>query len=570
MTPDELQNKLRELKRLPAETEWVEFKLNDHGAAKYAEVGEYLSAIANSLALLRRDRGFVVWGIDNDSHDLVGTDFRPRLAKVGNEELENWLTRLLSPQIRFWIHELDWESRHFVLIEISPATHTPVRFSGDEYIRVGSLKKKLKDHPEKERELWLRLSTAPDWSTEICPNATINDLDPAALAFARREFKQKHPPLAAEVDQWDDLTFLNKARVCVDGQITRAAIILLGRNEAEVRLSPSRAKITWLLKSADGTSLDYHHFGPPFLLAVDQVFERVRNLTCRYLPHGTLFPVEVLQYDDWVMRETLHNCIAHQDYSLCGQINVIESPDWLLFTNPGEFLPGTVEEAIRHNGPSEFYRNRFLTEAMVNLGMIDTIGSGIPRVFQIQRDRNFPMPDYEPSLTTNRPELQVRIHGKVLDERYTRMLHARTDLSLWDAIGLDKIQKNKPLTEDEFQPLKEKKLIEGRRPKLFVSAEVAVATDTVEDYLAKRGIDKDWCRKMVLELLTLRGSATRKQINGLLIEKLSDVLTLQQKRNFVMNVLQDMRKDGSIRKVAGTHGVGSKWELHKSPSDPAT
>ncbi|MBI2478187.1 MAG: transcriptional regulator, partial [Planctomycetia bacterium] len=135
---------------------------------------------------------------------------------------------------------------------------------------------------------------------------------------------------------------------------------------------------------------------------------------------------------------------------------------------------------------------------------------------------------------------------------------------------LDKVQKNKPLTEDEFQPLKEKKLIEGRRPKLFVSAEIAVATDTVEDYLAKRGIDKDWCRKMVLELLTLRGSATRKQIDGLLVEKLSDVLTPKQKRNFVMNLLQEMRKDGFIRKVAGTHGVGAKWELHKPPPNPTS
>jgi ATP-dependent DNA helicase RecG len=203
MTPAELQAKLHELAALSSETEWVEFKLNDHGEAKYPEIGEYLSAIANSLALLRRDRGYIVWGVNNVTHELAGTDFRPRLAKVGNEELENWLTRLLTPQIRFWIHEGDFGGKHFVVIEVSPATHTPVRFSGEEYIRVGSLKKKLKDHPEKERELWQRLAHQ-DWSAQVCEGATLNDLDPQAIAFARQEFKKKHTALAGEVDQWDE------------------------------------------------------------------------------------------------------------------------------------------------------------------------------------------------------------------------------------------------------------------------------------------------------------------------------------------------------------------------------
>jgi ATP-dependent DNA helicase RecG len=566
MTPDELQSILLELKSLPTETEWVEFKLNDHGEAKYGEIGEYLSAISNSLAIVRRERGYIVWGINNITHELVGTDFRPRQARVGNEELENWLTRLLAPQIRFELHELDWDSRHFVVIEIAPATHTPVRFSGDEYIRVGSIKKRLKDHPEKERELWLRLSTSADWSAEVCPNATLDDLDPAAITFARKEYAQRNPHLADEVAGWPDATFLSKAKVCVDGRLTRAAIILLGRNEAEHHIAPGLAQLSWILKTQAGDSLDYRHFGPPLVLAVDQLFARVRNLTCRFLPYGTLFPVEVPQYDEWSLREILHNAIAHQDYSLRGRISVVESPEWLLFSNLGEFLPGTVEAAIRNDGPSQHYRNACLCQAMVNLGMIDTIGSGIRRVFAKQRQRNFPMPDYDVSSFAGRPELQVRVHGKVLDERYTRMLYARPDLDLWDAIGLDKVQKSKPLTDAEFSPLKDKKLIEGRRPKLFVSAEVAVATDTVEDYLAKRGIDKEYCRKMVIDLLKLRGTADRKRIESLLIEKLSDVLTLRQKRNVVMNLLQEMKREGIIHPTG--YGRWVEWRMHKPPDEP--
>jgi ATP-dependent DNA helicase RecG len=567
MTEADLQIKLAELMALPTETEWVEFK-EAKSNIDLDDLGRYVSALSNEANLKGQTSGWLVLGVSNKPpRQVVGTSYR--LQSPCLEKLKQEIAKQTNHQFTFReIHEIGSGLDRVLLFEIPPAPRgVPITWRQHAYGRIHESLAPLALH---EIEEIRRQVPQEDWSAQICPAASLKDLDLQALAFARQEYRQKHPKLADEIEKWDDLTFLNKAKVCVEGQVTRAAIILLGRAESEHFLSPSRAKITWLLKSADGTSLDYRHFGPPFLLAVDQVFERVRNLTCRYLPHGTLFPVEVLQYDDWVMRETLHNCIAHQDYSLCGQINVIESPDSLLFTNPGEFIPGTVEEAIRRNGRAEFYRNRFLTEAMVSLGMIDTIGSGIPRVFQIQRDRNFPMPDYEPTVSANGEELKVRIYGKVLDERYTRMLHARSDLSLWDAIRLDKVQKNKPLSDEEFQPLKAKKLIEGRRPKLFVAAEVAIATDTVEDYLAKRGIDKDWCRKMVLDLLTLRGSATRKQINGLLIPKLSDVLDQSQKHNFVMNLLQEMRKDGLIRKVAGTHGAGSKWELHNSAPNPAT
>ena len=108
----------------------------------------------------------------------------------------------------------------------------------------------------------------------------------------------------AEVDEWSDETFLNKAKVCISGKVTRTAIILLGRNEAEHFLSPAIARITWVLKDQNGIEKDYQHFGPPLIQAVDQVFAKVRNLTYRYLPNASLFPTEVTQYDPWVIRET--------------------------------------------------------------------------------------------------------------------------------------------------------------------------------------------------------------------------------------------------------------------------
>ena len=219
-----------------------------------------------------------------------------------------------------------------------------------------------------------------------------------------------------DLDTWDDLTFLNKARLAVQGQITNAAIILLGKEESVHFLSPAVAEISWILKDELGVERDYAHFGPPFILNIEKVFSKVRNITIRHMPDGTLFPIEITQYDPWVIREALHNCIAHQDYELKGRINIVETPENLIITNVGSFIPGSVEQVIRQDAPSEIYRNPLLARAMVSLNMIDTIGSGIKRMFLTQKRRFFPMPDFD----LNTPErVMVKISGKILDEKYS-------------------------------------------------------------------------------------------------------------------------------------------------------
>jgi ATP-dependent DNA helicase RecG len=318
-----------------------------------------------------------------------------------------------------------------------------------------------------------------------------------------------------------------------------------------------------VLKGEGGVEKDYRHFGPPLILAVNQVFGLIRNLTYRYLPNASLFPTEVTQYDPWVIRETLHNSIAHEDYTQAGRINVVEEPDSLLFTNLGEFLPGSVEEVIRRDSPPDFYRNRSLAEAMVNLNMIDTIGSGIKRMFRVQRQRFFPMPDYD---LKEPGRVKVRIIGKVMDEKYTRMLMSRSDLELMDVIALDKVQKRRPLTDEEFRTLKGKLLIEGRRPNLFVSAEVAAATETRADYIKKRAFDKEHYKKMVLAYLDQYGHATTEEIRKLLRDKVSDALSAPQKLNWIRNLLGFMsREDGTIRHEGPKRG--GRWVLANAPPE---
>lgn len=564
MNDAQLQAKLRELLSLPAETEWVEFKHNNDTPQM---IGEYLSAISNSAALESQPFGYLVWGIEDGTHNVVGTTFKPRQQKgQGSEDLEPWLNNRLAPRINFRIFEFEAERLPIVMFEVQAANTAPVAFSGRRFVRVGSHKKPLSEHPERERRLWRMVSgPAVDWSAGICESATLDDLDSEAIHKARSEYADRFEGdprkshLAKEVWQWDVATFLNKIRVAIDGRLTRAALILLGKAESAHHVAPAQPRMTWILKDDKNIEQDYRHYDPPFLLAVDELLGNVRNLTVRYLPDRTLFPINISQYDPWVMRETLHNCIAHQDYEKAGRIIVVEQPDSLLFTNLGAFYPGSVEEVVVRDSPQERSANPLLAQAMVNLNMIDTIGSGIKRTFQIQRDRNFPLPTYD---LTEPERVKVRLIGQILDPNYTRMLMSQTNLGLLDVIALDKVQKRVPISESEYSSLKSKKLIEGRRPNLFVSADVAKATDTMVDYLKKRGIDIEYGRKMVLELLERQGHANRAQIDSLLWEKLSNALDEQQKRDFITNLLQKLRRDGLIE-VYGK-GQASRWELSKS------
>lgn len=540
MTPAELQAKLAELLALPAEIEWVEFKEAKNNY-DFDDLGKYFSALSNEANLKAQPWAWLVFGVKDKPKQIVGSNYRPTRPHLDSlkEEIANQTSNRLTFEE---IHEITRPEGRVVMFQIPPALRgVPTAWKGHYYGRDNEAIGPLSLH---EIEQIRRQVAQEDWSAQLCPGATLADLDPQAIAFARQEYKKKHPSLANEVDGWDDTTFLNKAKVCINGQLTRTAIILLGKNEAEHYLSPGVARISWVLRDDKGIEKDYQHFGPPLILAVDQVFAKIRNLTYRYLPDATLFPTEITQYDPWVIRETLHNCIAHEDYAQGGRINVVETPTSLLFTNVGEFIPGSVEEVIVRDAPPDVYPNRFLAEAMVSLNMIDTIGSGIKRMFTTQQRRNFPMPDYDLS---EPDRVKVRIIGQVIDERYTRLLRAMPDLELLDVIALDKVQKGKQISEDEFRSLKAKKLIEGRRPNLFVSAEIAAATETKAEYIKKRAFDKDHYKAMVIAYLNQFGEAKRDDIDRLLLDKLSDALSDDQKENFVTNLLQEMRKDGTIR-----------------------
>lgn len=538
MNNSELVALIDRLCALPTETEWFEFKRNRY---EPQAIGEYLSALANEVCLRGQPRGYLVFGIDDDTHDVVGTCFDPYAVKgKGNQDLLPWLAAGLCPNTGFETHIVEHPDGRVVFFEVGPAREQPVSFYGTEYIRVGSSKTELSKHPEKARELWTR---GCDWSGEVCEAASLDDLDPEAVAKAREQFVVKHLDRASDVAGWSDVTFLNKARVLKQGAVTHTALLLLGRAESATLLSPAVAKVSWVLKDEANRELDYGHFGPPFLLAGDRLQKRIRNLIVRAMPSGTLFPQEITQYDPWVIREALHNCIAHQDYGLHGRIVVVEFPDRVLLTNVSDFLPGDVETVIRQDAPQAIYRNPFLADAMVELNLIDTQGGGIKRMFETQRRRSFPLPDYD---LTEPGHVAVSISGRILDERYTRLLMERTDLDLGQVMLLDRVQKSQRIGHDEHRRLKAVGLVEGRYPNLMVAGSVAKVTGETGRHIRERGFDRQYCLDLILALVQEHGPVSRSNVDDALLSKLPDRLTPKQKRDMVRNLLQELRRSGSI------------------------
>lgn len=574
MDQTNLLDTLERLRGVPREAATVEFK---GSVQDPSEIGQYLSALANSAAMDGHDRAWMVWGVEDGTHVVKGTTFDPFTKKgEGNQALVMWLQQKTSPKADFTFHECEHPSGKVILLEIHPPRTAPIAFHGSRYIRIDSHKTRLAEHPDKEARLWGKLGQLDDWSGEVVSEATLDDLDATAVSQARLRFTEylvksepdaaRHETLRQDAHAWDVLTLLNKARLTKAGRITRSALLLLGNDESVHRLSPADAKISWILRDAAGKTLSYQHFGPPFLLASDRIFSRIRNEMIEQMPDGTLFPTAIQQYDPWVIRETLHNSVAHQDYRLGGKINVVEYPDRLVFANLGQFIPPSVEWMLEHQSPPEHYRNQWLIDGMIRLRMIDQVGSGIRRMFETQRGRFLPLPDYSFAATeSGRPRVEVTISGQVLDAKYTQTLMKRSDLELGQVLLLDRVQKGVALSKDEAAQMKRLNLVEGRYPRLFVSARVAAATGGQAQHIRKRGFDNRYYRDLLVELIREHGPIGPAVITELFMDKLPDSLNKAQKRDKIRNLTFELaHRRSMIENVGASRGSGALWKLRDS------
>ncbi len=552
MLEHELQQYLlREYPQENARCEWKEFKnlKNSFSGDEKDDVISYVSAIANM------EGGHLVIGVKDKTLEIVGTD-------TYNYDRQKTILRLAERCVNLSTEGLvveefitdDTNKKVWVIHIPKHRSKLPVYAHNKAWQRIEDSLVELTQ--ERLNAILEENSPVFDWSAELVTNATLEDLEPKALEKARTEYKTVHPRLAEEVDKWDDFELLCRAGVAVKDKLTRAAILLLGKETSAHLISPAVATITWVLVDEHNEKIDYEHFHSPFILTVDEALSRIRNLNQRILPGGTLFPDVVKQYDEYSIREILHNCIAHQDYTMHERITMVEEPNSVTFANGGFFLPGTVRNAIEQNGPQKFYRNYALCQGMVNFNMIDTIGRGIRKVFTEQQKRFFPMPDYQ--IDQAKREVVVKIYGKLINEKYYQLLKANPDLSLYDCIALDMVQKQEQIDKETATRLRKLHLIEGRYPKLFLSAYVAKTANRDElktEYIKNRSFNDQHFKEMIVSYLQSFGGATRTELNTLLKTKLSDVLTDKQKIRKVGNLLAAMKKDRVIQLSNGKRWI---------------
>lgn len=350
----------------------------------------------------------------------------------------------------------------------------------------------------------------------------------------------------------DDISFLNKAKVLLNGKVTRAAWLLLGKEDTNTYVENYIPTITWKLQ--EGTNIiDYEHFTIPFIITMEKASEKIRNLRYRYIPSQTsLFPNEVDKYDVNILRELLNNAIAHQDYRRAGRVNILEMKDKIIILNEGNFIPKTVDTLIIDEGyVPPYYRNPFLAQAMVNLNMIDTAGMGIRRSFEKLRERFFPMPDYD---LTEENRVKVTIYGKIIDEKYSKLLLENTELSLVEVMLLDRVQKNINITKKESDLLRKNKLIEGRYPNIYVSKGISEIVNDKVTYTKKSGFDDQYYKDLVLKYIKDFGNITKKDLYELLLDKLPESLNQNQKNRKIRYLVNETlnKKEKKIKNVGTT------------------
>ena len=535
------------------ENEVVEFK-EARSNYHFNDIGKYFSALSNEANLRGLQEAWLIFGISDDKK-IVGTDFR---KQGGLQNLKKEIVNGTNERLTFMeIYILNLEKCRVIAFQIPPAIRgIPTTWQGAAYAREHE---SISPLPMNKVDL-IRSQIGMDWSKEIVENATFEDLDKEAVKKARELFskRQSDRKMAQEIlRKLSDAEVLNKAGITIKGEITRTALLLLGKSESSYFFDGFIPRITWTLYNADNSVKTYEHFDMPLLLAVDKVYSRIRNVKYRYIAgQQTLFPDEVDQYEPELIKEIINNCIAHQDYRLRGKINVEEFEDKLIFINEGGFIPETIEQALEPGYKPPYYRNVFLCNAMVNLYMIDTNSMGIPMMYQIQRDKCFPLPTYDLN-TINR--VRVIVYGKILDKNYTQLLHSNGELDIQTVFLLDKVQKGQTISKESFKKLKRQGLVEGRYPNLFVSFKVANSVGQKANYIRNKGLEDDICKQLIIKALEAMGEASKQDLMEILEKALPDVLSEEQKSKKVSNLLQAMKKKGMIA-VRGTNRY-AKWYL---------
>lgn len=536
MTLEELKSLVRS-----GENESLEFK---------ETTGQRVDACKTLCAFLNADGGTVVFGVSRKgvlTGQLISDSTRRDLFEVFSK---------FEPSVDVHAEWIPVDAEHQAIVcRVDSGIRKPYLYEARAYRRIQS-STTVMSQGEYEELLFLRPALVRDWTAEVVPGASYDDLDEMAIQVAREGFIEKHARRfrAEEVNSWDVKTFLDRARLTRDGLITRTTLLLVGKELSAHRLSPHPAQMIWKLEGEERAN---EIFYPPFLLSTSALYSRVRNVQVRIQPEGWLIPKEVPKYKDESILEALHNCIAHQDYRQNGRIVVTEYVDRLTFENRGGFYEGTPADYVNGGHTPTRYRNAQLVSAMREVNMIDESGYGIRRLYEWQAERYFPLPDYD---TSSPDSVKVTIYGHVVDAAYSSLLIKRgSDLRLDDICLLDRIQKKLPISDDSVAHLRKAGLVEGRKPHIHISAKIAEITGQKAEYMRKKARPSAHYYQLILDYIGKWPGATRAEINEFIIEEIRGEFSKEEKIRKITNWLTYLRKNGKIRNLGSDHD--SHWTL---------
>jgi len=374
------------------ETEWIEFKVDNE---KPEMIGEYISALANSATLHNMQKAYLVYGIEDETLDLVGTNFRPKITKKGNEELENWLHRLLEPSIDFVIYEFECDGKLISIFEIDCATHRPISFSGSEYIRVGSYKKPLKDYPQKERKIWQSFSSFC-FEDEVAKSG-LKITDVLSLLDYKSFFSLLNLPFNEEISSDEYVISKLVEYELIQSEdlslsITNLGALLFAKNLGEFK-NLRRKKIR-VIKYKGNSKLNTE-FEQEGIKGYAVGFQGLVKYIMKMLPRNEVIKdalrKDVSLYPEIAIRELMANALIHQDLTINGTNPMIEIYDNRIeITNNGKLLIDVLR-LIDYQPKS---RNEKLANLMRLMGICEERGSGIDKVIASIEVYQLPAPKF--------------------------------------------------------------------------------------------------------------------------------------------------------------------------------
>ena len=389
MNDKELKTIIADIQASPKESEWIEIKENN---SKPEEIGEYISALANGAAYMGQSKGYLIFGMQNETHTIVGTTYKPKFEKIGNEEIENWIAHKLSPRIDFMIHEVIICEKRIVLFIVDSAGNTPVKFNGTAWIRVGSYKKKLSEHPERERKIWQNTHNS-SFENKIALSGISDDEVLTVIDYpsAFRLLKVNLPENKSGIfEKLAEEKIINKRGASYD--VTNLGAILFASDLKHFStLSRKAVRVIFYKDNSRLNAIKEQLFIKGYAISFEALVDYINANLPVNEQIGEALRINVPMYPPIAIREFVANALIHQDFSIGGTSLMIEIfCDRIEVTNPGKPLIDTLR-FIDHAPRS---RNELLASIMRRMNFCEERGSGIDRAIAQCEFYQFPAPDF--------------------------------------------------------------------------------------------------------------------------------------------------------------------------------